>query len=367
MNPTKEAFFKRQITLSEIGKEGQEKLQNTRVLVVGCGGLGSPIAVYLAQSGIGKIHLVDFDTVAISNLHRQVFYTLEDVGKPKSEVLAKFITQRTPFSEVTFSTKAVQKESVLALVTDFDIVVDGTDSLPTKYLLNDACVLQNKPLVYGSLYKFDGYVATFNVLEKDGGYSCNLRDAFPKMATDVPNCSEAGTLNSIVGIIALQQVNEVIKWVTEVGELLTNQLLIYNSLQNSQLKINLKPTDNSYKERKQRIKYIFDKESYFDATCEVQNLDWLITSSKLKGLLSRKETSKIRVISLLDKLEKHPFFVDDFSTIARIENLRINKNQTIVFVCQKGITSYKAVKLLKEKYPSIRMLSLVGGIANYPK
>jgi len=365
MNPTKEAFFKRQITLSEIGKEGQEKLQNTRVLVVGCGGLGSPVAVYLAQSGIGNIHLVDFDTVTIANLHRQVFYTLEDVGKPKSEVLAKFITQRTPFTEVTFATKPVQKDSVLALVSSFDIVVDGTDSLPTKYLLNDACVLQNKPLVYGSLYKFDGYVAIFNVLEKGGNYSCNLRDAFPKIATDVPNCEEVGTLNPIVGMIALQQVNEVIKWVTGIGKLLTNQLLIYNSLQNSQLKMKLKSADSCHEERKKRIKNIFDKESYFDADCEVQNPDWLITSTELKALLSTKKTAKIRVISLLNKLEEHPFFVNDFITIHTIENLQLNKNQTIIFVCQQGITSYKAVKILKEKYPSIKMLSLVGGISNY--
>ena len=123
-----------------------------------------------------------------------------------------------------------------------DIVVDGTDSLPTKYLLNDACVIKNKPLVYGSLYKFDGYVSTFNILQKDGRYSANLRDAFPKMATDIPNCEEAGTLNSIVGMMATQQVNEVLKIITGIGKPLANELLIYNSLQNTQLKMKLKPT-----------------------------------------------------------------------------------------------------------------------------
>ena len=185
MKPTKSQLFKRQITLPEIGEVGQEKLQNASVLIVGCGGLGSPIAVYLAASGIGKIHLVDFDIVAVSNLHRQVFYSLEDIGKPKAEVLSQFIKKRAPFTEITFTNTPILKENVLELVSKVDIVVDGTDSLPTKYLLNDACVLKNKPMVYGSLYKFDGYVATFNVLQKGGSYSANLRDAFPKMATDL--------------------------------------------------------------------------------------------------------------------------------------------------------------------------------------
>ena len=230
MKPTKNQLFKRQITLSEIGEVGQQKLQNASVLVVGCGGLGSPIAVYLAASGIGKIHLVDFDTIDISNLHRQVFFSLDDVGKSKAEVLSTFIKKRAPFTEVNFTNKPITKDNVFELISTVDIVVDGTDSLPTKYLLNDACVIKNKPFVYGSLYKFDGYVATFNVLQKDGTYSTNLRDAFPEMATDIPNCEEAGTLNSIVGMIATQQVNEVFKLITGVGKPLTNQLSIYLSL-----------------------------------------------------------------------------------------------------------------------------------------
>ena len=156
MKPTKKQFFKRQTTLKEIGHEGQEKLQNAKVLVVGCGGLGSPIAVYLASSGVGELHLVDFDRIDTTNLHRQVFYSLDAIGKSKAETLAKFIEKRAPFTNVTFSETPVIKSNVFQLISEVDIVVDGTDSLPTKYLLNDACVLKNKPLVYGSLYKFDG-------------------------------------------------------------------------------------------------------------------------------------------------------------------------------------------------------------------
>ena len=212
---SKSDLFKRQVTLSEIGETGQQKLQDSKILVVGCGGLGSPIAVYLASSGIGKLHLIDFDQVDVTNLHRQVFYSLHDVGFSKSERLANFITQRSPFTEVSFSNEAITKENVIEIVSEYDIIVDGTDSLPTKYLLNDACVILEKPLVYGSLYKFDGYVSVFNSSDENGN-SANLRDAFPTMNTDIPNCEEAGTLNAIVGMIATAQVNEVLKLVLSI-------------------------------------------------------------------------------------------------------------------------------------------------------
>ncbi len=362
MKVTKADFFKRQTTLLEIGKEGQQKLQNAKILVVGCGGLGSPVAVYLALSGVGEIHLIDFDTVDVTNLHRQVFYTLEDIGKSKSFVLANFIKQRAPFTNATFSTKSVTKEMVLALVSQFDIIVDGTDSLPTKYLLNDACVLKNKPLIYGSLYKFDGYVATFNVLQKDENYSTNLRDAFPKIATDIPNCSTIGTLNPIVGIIAMQQTNEVVKLITGVGKPLINQLLVYNSLRNSQLKMKLKSNIS-----KKEIAIIFKNNLYFDASCEAQNKDWLITAKELKKRFSALEEPKLQIISVLNSRENHPFPIDKFTSLSAIKknSFTLDATKEYVVVCQKGITSYDAVKHLKEKYPKRNILSLVDGIQNY--
>jgi adenylyltransferase/sulfurtransferase len=358
MKPTKNELFKRQLTLKEIGEVGQQKLQDASVLVVGCGGLGSPIAVYLAASGIGKIHLVDFDTVAISNLHRQVFYTLEDVDKPKAEVLTTFIKKRAPFTQVRFTNKPVTKENVFNLIENVDIVVDGTDSLPTKYLLNDACVLKNKPLVYGSLYKFDGYVATFNVLQKDKSYSANLRDAFPEIATDIPNCEEAGTLNSIVGMIATQQVNEVLKLITGTGTLLTNQLLIYNSLQNTQLKIKLKPIF-----LKEKIAKLFKVQTYLDAACAAQNVDFQISATALKEKI---KDANLEIIAVLNDL-KLPFnvqqtiHIDDFDA----DKISIDKSKTYIMVCQKGLNSYKATVILRNKYPDLEAFSLTGGISNY--
>ena len=358
MRPTKNELFKRQLTLPEIGEIGQQKLQNAAVLVVGCGGLGSPIAVYLAASGIGKIHLVDFDTVAISNLHRQVFYTLEDVDKSKAAVLSTFIKKRAPFTEVVYTSKPITKENVFELVENVDIVIDGTDSLPTKYLLNDACVLKKKPLVYGSLYKFDGYVATFNVLQKEGSYSANLRDAFPEMATDIPNCEEAGTLNAIVGMIATQQVNEVLKLITGIGKPLTNKLLIYNALQNTQLKMKLTPAF-----LKDKIAEIFKEQTYIDASCSGQNPDWQISPAALK---ERIGAANLEIIAVLNTSEL-PFKVQQTIPIEDFDvaKMKIATSKTYIIVCQRGFNSYKAVLELKNKYPDLEVFSLTGGISNY--
>ena len=358
MKLTKNELFKRQLTLKEIGEVGQQKLQDASVLVVGCGGLGSPIAVYLAASGIGKIHLVDFDTVAISNLHRQVFYALEDVDKSKAAVLSAFIKKRSPFTAVNFTNKPVTKENVFNLIENVDIVVDGTDSLLTKYLLNDACVIANKPLVYGSLYKFDGYIATFNALQKDGSYSANLRDAFPEIATDIPNCEEAGTLNSIVGIIATQQVNEVLKLITGTGTLLINQLLIYNSLQNTQLKIKLKSVF-----LKEKITKIFKAQTYNDVTCMAQNQDFQISATALKEKI---KYANLEIIAVLNDL-KLPFNVQQTIHINNFDadKISIDKSKTYIMVCQKGLNSYKATVKLRNKYPDLEVFSLTGGISNY--
>tara|TARA_R110002126_G_scaffold291790_1_gene458423 strand:+ start:4533 stop:5624 length:1092 start_codon:yes stop_codon:yes gene_type:complete len=362
MKPTKKQLFKRQITLSEIGEVGQQKLQNASVLVIGCGGLGSPVAVCLAASGIGKIHLVDFDTVDISNLHRQVFYSLDDVHQPKAAVLSAFIKKRAPFTEVSFTNKPISKENVFELIEKADIVVDGTDSLPTKYLLNDACVMQGKPLIYGSLYKFDGYAATFNVLQNDGSYSANLRDAFPEMATDIPNCEEAGTLNAIVGMIAAAQVNEVLKLLTGIGKPLINELLIYNALQNTQLKMKLKATV-----LKDKIAKIFKVQTYVDAACSNQNPDWQISPEKLKELLSfRTQSKNLEIIAVLENL-KLPFEVDKTIPINTFdaEKINIDFNKTYIMVCQRGFNSYKATEKMKKKYPDLEVLNLTGGISSY--
>lgn len=356
MSFSRDTYFQRQTIMSEFGEEAQEKLEQAKVLVVGCGGLGSPAAIYLATSGIGALHLVDFDTVSISNLHRQVFYDLEDVGKSKVAVLAAKIQKKAPFCAVTFSSKPLSKDNAKFLIEAYDVVVDGTDHLPTKYLINDVCVLLGKPLVYGSLYKFDGYAASFNLKEENGCYSCNLRDAFPEISTDVPNCEEAGTLNPIVGMIALLQVNEVLKIITGIGAPIKNQLLIFNSLKNTLFKMKLKSTLRNYKT-------LFQSTSYDHVLCSAQKKEWLISNKALKT-----KESDLNIINLTNKKEVDiPF--EKYRTISvrdfKVDTFEFSSEKTYVFVCNKGISSYRIVENIKQQFPEINAYSLAGGLENY--
>ncbi len=375
-NVTATQIYKRQTTLAEIGEVGQQKLLQAKIVIVGCGGLGSVAAVYLAASGIGKIHLVDYDVIDASNLHRQVFYKIEDIGKPKAEALANHIKEVTPFVKVSFSTTAISKSTVFDEIDNYDFILDCTDSLPIKYLLNDVCILKDKTLIYGSLYKFDGYIASFNVKLPDGSFSTNLRDAFPEISKEaIPNCSEVGTLNTIVGIIGLMQANEVLKLVANIGNPLIDQLLIYNSLENSQFKMKLKSDDACHSERKRRISDIFKTENYVDVSCLVQDEALLISMEKFKIQLSlRAESRSFRTISVIENIDTPlPFEVDAKIPFSKFDDItchiersrNIDKHKNFVIVCNKGISSYTTTVKLKEKYPDLTILSLKRGITNY--
>ncbi len=364
MKITKEQLYLRQTTLDEIGENGQEKLQDAEILIVGCGGLGSVAAVYLAASGVGNIHLIDFDIVNISNLHRQVFYKTDDIGRSKAEVLTDHIKSISPFVNVTYNKQAINKSNAIDIIDDFAIVVDCTDSLPTKYLLNDVCVITDTILIYGSLYKYDGYVATFN-MTKDSKRTANLRDAFPEMASQqIPNCSEVGTLNTIVGIIGMMQANEVIKIITHTGEPLMNQILIYNSQENSQLKMKLSSEPCYKKAERGCILKSFKYNNYDDPKCETQEENLMISYEELKQKIKKKD---LIIISLFeDKNTSLPFHVNlkiPFSKF-KIDNLKIDINKVYTFVCKKGILSYAAAKNLKEKHPYLNVYSLQYGIEN---
>lgn len=360
MTKDKKKTFIRQTTLPELGKEGQEKLLDSKVAIIGCGGLGSTAAVYLAASGLGHIHLIDYDTIDISNLHRQVFYTLDELGNSKARSLANHIKNISDFTSVSISDQAITKNTIKEQLKDFTIILDCTDSLPTKYLLNDYCVLNHKVLVYGSLYKHDGYVSVFNLpLEK--GHSANLRDAFPEMPKNhVPNCSEIGTLNPIVGIIALMQANEVIKIVTSIGKPLTNQVLIYNSMENSQYKMKLNP-----EVAVEKVEAIFSKENYFDPGCEIQDQSLLIDRESLKNKL---HDNLIHIISVIGDPEySYPFKIDLRMPNSTFDASKVAPflKQELVVVCQKGVSSYTATKKIKKAFPTAKVYSLKNGLENY--
>lgn len=371
MKITPEQLYIRQTILKDVGEEMQQRLLKDNALIVGCGGLGSVAAIYLAASGLGTIHLVDFDVVNVSNLHRQVFYKTEDIGKPKAEVLAKHIEEISPFVKVTFSNIAISKSSVFDFINEYNYVLDCTDSLPVKYLLNDACVLKDKTLIYGSLYKFDGYVSAFNVKMSDGSYSANLRDAFPEISkVSIPNCSEVGTLNTIVGIIGLMQANEVLKLIGTIGNALYDQLLIYNSLENSQFKMKLKRSFT-----KEMIQQLFEIEDYIDANCIVQDESLLISTEEFKNQLSISSGSRsFEVISVIEDIHKSlPFKVDAKIPFSKLDDIshhidqrvKMKKENNIFIVCNRGILSYTATIQLKKRYPDLNILSLKGGITSY--
>lgn len=360
MKVSKEQLYKRQMTLPEIGSKGQEKLLLAQVAIIGCGGLGSAVAVYLAASGVGHLHLVDYDLIDQSNLHRQVFYGLKDLGKPKAQILRDHIHKISPFVQVTNSGLPITKGTISNELENFPIIIDCTDSLKTKYLLNDYCVIANKVLVYGSLYKHDGYVGTFNT-KSEGVSSANLRDAFPSIPDKhIPNCSEIGTLNPIVGIIAMMQTNEAIKVITGLGNPLINQILIYNALENSQFIMKLKSGFN-----KDKIEKIFEHESYFDERCEIQENQLLINAKELKERLDKNE---LHIVSVIENPEVGlPFEVNQKIPLSSFEVSDLNpvKNRDLVIICHKGISSYKVTKMIKKELPDINVYSLKNGIDAY--
>ena len=360
MHADKEKMFLRQTTLPEIGIAGQEKLQNAKIVIIGCGGLGSAAAVYLAASGIGSIHLIDYDKIDLSNLHRQVFYRRDQVGKSKAKTLSGYIQQISPYVDLSYAEEPITKSNIDEQLNAYSLIVDCTDSLATKYLLNDYCVLQNKTLVYGSLYKHDGYVSVFNLKSKDQ-YSAHLRDAFPSIPQKhVPNCSEIGTLNPIVGIIGLMQANEVIKIITKTGEPLINKILIYNSMENSQFIMKLQPGF-----RFAELEFIYNANSYFDARCQVQDPSLLIDAEALK---KRIQDDTIKIISVIEnEAVPHPFAIDLRMSLSNLEASKLEsfKEKEVIVICQKGISSYIATQQIKKLFPEMMVYSLKNGIDQY--
>ncbi len=232
-----------QMALPGFGVSSQEILKNAKVLIVGMGGLGCPSAQYLASSGIGTIGLADDDTVSESNLHRQILYAPEDIGKSKVDVAAKKLQQQNPSVKIILFNFWVTSENVMDLISEFDLIIEGTDNFETKCLLNDACVLTGKPLVYGAIYQYEGQVSIWNVIQKDGTYSPNYRDVFPNAEeSQVPNCREGGVLPTLAGIVGCMQANEAIKYFTNPENSLAGKLWMMNVLNGKTQIIKLRKT-----------------------------------------------------------------------------------------------------------------------------
>jgi adenylyltransferase/sulfurtransferase len=221
------ARYSRHLILPEVGMEGQQKLKAAKVLCVGTGGLGSPLALYLAAAGIGTLGLVDFDTVDSSNLQRQIIHSTKDVGRPKIDSAAEKLTALNPFMKVVKHETMLTSHNALEIIHDYDVVADGTDNFPTRYLVNDACVLTGKPNAYGSIFRFEGQASVF-ATEEGPCYRCLYPEPPPPGL--VPSCAEGGVLGILPGIVGVIQATEVIKLILGKGEPLIGRLLLINAL-----------------------------------------------------------------------------------------------------------------------------------------
>ncbi|MFZ2456069.1 MAG: molybdopterin-synthase adenylyltransferase MoeB [Candidatus Altiarchaeia archaeon] len=219
--------YSRHILLPEIGGKGQKKLNTAKVLVIGAGGLGCPAIVYLAAAGIGKIGVADMDSVDLSNLQRQILHTTKDVGKLKTVSAAEKINALNPDVEVVSYNERITSENVLEIIRGYDVVIDGCDNFPTRYLVNDACVFERKPLIHGALFRFEGEVST--IIPYDGPcYRCLFHEPPPPGL--VPSCHEAGVLGVLPGVIGVLQATEAVKYILKIGNLLKGRMLLYDAL-----------------------------------------------------------------------------------------------------------------------------------------
>jgi adenylyltransferase/sulfurtransferase len=230
--------YSRHLILPEVGMEGQKRLKAASVLCIGTGGLGSPLLLYLAAAGIGRIGIVDFDIVDTSNLQRQVIHGTSWVGKPKIESAKNRIHEINPHCQVDLYETRLSSENALEIIRPYDIVVDGTDNFPTRYLVNDACVLLDKPNVYGSIFRFEGQATVFNY---EGGP--NYRDLYPEPPPPgmVPSCAEGGVLGILPGMIGIIQATETVKIILGNGTTLSGRLVLYNALDMKFRELKLRP------------------------------------------------------------------------------------------------------------------------------
>ena len=221
--------------LPEIKKSGQEKLKLARVLVVGAGGLGCPALQYLSAAGVGTIGIMDFDVVDASNLHRQLLYTIDDVGKPKAIVAAEKTRQINPNISVIELNEKLTSNNAINFISDYDIIIDATDNFGSRYVINDACIAADKPFVYGGVHKFEGQLCVFNYKNTKGEYGATYRNVFPEKIDNSINlnCTDVGVIGVVPGIIGTMQATEAIKIIIGMGEICSSKMLLYNALYNS--------------------------------------------------------------------------------------------------------------------------------------
>lgn len=349
---TEQNRYHRHFILPEFGVEAQLKLKKAKVLVIGAGGLSCPMLQYLAAAGVGTIGIIDADVVDISNLQRQILYSTDDVGRLKVEAAKEKLCALNPHIEVVTYSFRCTSENALELFAAYNVIADGSDNFPTRYLANDACVLLGKPLVYAAIFRFEGQLAVFNLADKEGNFSANYRDIFPvpPAPESVPNCSEAGVLGVLPGILGAMQANEVIKIITEIGETLAGKFFMINLLnfQTQTLSI-FKDPENPISGNNPSISQLIDYEFF----CGLKNNPNVpeISVKEFHHLKSQNID-----FQLIDVRERQEYALENWGgLLIPLKEIRENvhlleRNKKIIVHCKSGKRSKKAVEILKNEF-----------------
>lgn len=363
--------YARHIILPEVGAEGQRRLLAGKVLCIGAGGLGSPALMYLAAAGVGEIGLVEFDRVDESNLQRQIIHGNSYIGKPKGESAIERIREINPECKVNWHNTTIHKGNVMDLVNAHDVIIDGTDNFPTRYLVNDACVLSGKPNIYGSIFRFEGQASVF--APKLGGpcYRCLFPE--PPPPGSVPSCEEGGVFGVLPGIIGSIQANEAIKYLLGSGKLMMDRLLIFDALNSDFKTINIARDPNctlcgDNPVQKDLIEYAgyCSLPHYPEKENESVNRggELSISISEFKEWIEKKDP-KLAVIDVREKQE-HEICHLDFAELIPLSSIKDNighleLDQTILVHCKSGKRSMEAVEQLRE-WGFKHSFSVEGGI-----
>jgi len=361
--------YQRQVLLKDFGSTGQQKLFQSKVLVIGAGGLGCPILQYLAAAGVGTLGIVDHDVVELSNLHRQILYTVADTGKSKASCAEEKLSLFNP--DITILPYPVQlsNKNAAAIISEFDIVIDGSDNFPTRYMVNDICVLLNKPLIYGALSAAEGQVAIFNVPDKEG-IKVNYRDLFPiaPQPGEVLNCSEAGVLGVLPGIIGTMQANEAIKLIAGIGEPLINQMLIYDMYTCQSYKIKLSSANLAATSLPSTLEAFQEMDYNWFCGIKAAGDDVKeISAEELHELTSEGNYEDNYIIVDVRERNEVPLVAEfkyirlPLSELKR--DIPVIAQEKVILFCQSGIRSIIAAELLAAAYPDKEYYSLQGGIS----
>ncbi len=368
LNTDEEERYQKHLTLKEIGYEGQLDLKNSSVLCIGAGGLGSSVLLYLAATGIGKIGIVDNDQVEKSNLQRQIIHETNTIGNLKIDSARERIKKFNPNCELLTFSERINAKNALNIIQKFDVICDCSDNFGTRYLINDSCLILNKPLVFGSVQGFEGQVSVFN-LHKN---SPNLRDLLPESPSKdaVPSCAEYGVVGVSTGLIGILQVNEIIKIILQKGEILDGKILIFDLLNMNMKKLHLKSDKlNRTIKNLSQFEGFYNSDEFCDKNHKIKSINALEFNSLYKAkpnkilLIDVRENEEFSTLALEGSLSIPLSNLNQESDIKFIQKESLNKE--VFTICKSGKRSEKASRILSKF--NIHSRSIEGGIEKAKK